>query len=174
MTRRILALACAATLGLGAPTAAWSQYGQPLDDAELDAARGGLMTPMGFEIGFGASVRTFVDGQLALETRLTWTQQGVNTERVFEAPLAPGVNIGWGEGLPSLNGGDTRIIHDLTQDRIASLVINTASDRNIRQDTDITLRLPQLPQLQQQMAIDRVSAALQSALGFALSENAGR
>lgn len=126
---------------------------------ELDEHRGGLATPVG-EVGFGAAVRTYVDGALALETHLTWTPAGLQTEQVSSA-LPPGVAVGF---LPSgAPGFPTTIVHDLRGDRIASFVINTGAERAIRQETDVTLHMPHLPQLQQQVAAARLASALQEA-----------
>jgi hypothetical protein len=148
----LLAFAIAGLLAL--PGAASGH--EPLNEAALDEYRGGLMTSTGLEIGFGALVRTFVDGQLALETQLTWTDQGAQTVQTLGASPGPG---GWTE-LPSPTGGATSVMHDLSEGRIASIVINTANDRFIRQETDIALHLPQLAEMQQRMAAERVASIL--------------
>jgi len=148
-----------------------------LTDEELDGQRGGLQTPLGFDIGFGASVKTFVDGTLALETRISWTDMGVQSEQVVNelgsitgAPVRLGaLNDG---ALNSLTSGSTTVIHDLTMDRIASLIINTADNRTIRQQTDITLVLPQLMEFQQRIAADRLSSSLSSSVGLAMRDAA--
>jgi hypothetical protein len=57
-------------------------------------------------------------------------------------------------------------------DRIASLIINTADNRTIRQETDVTLVLPQLADLQQRIAADRLSSMLSTNLGLALRDAA--
>ena len=136
-----------------------------LTEAELAAQRGGILTPNGFEVGFGATVRTFVDGKLALESRLTWTDQGARTERITGdaggAALGPGF---WTGVIAGANGGETRVLHDFNAGRIASVVINTANNRVIRQETDIQLVLPQLPQLQADIAAARMASNLQAAL----------
>jgi hypothetical protein len=136
-----------------------------LTDEALGETRGGLSTPLGLDIGFGASVRTYVDGKLALETQLTWTAAGAQAERVFESDAARTLTPGpLGEGL----GGQvhvapgTSVVHDLTENRIASVVLNTAHDRTIRQDTDVRLHLPQLPEIQQRIAAERLSQSLQA------------
>jgi hypothetical protein len=136
-----------------------------MDDEALAAHRGGLQTPLGVDIGFGASVRTYVDGSLALETRLTWTAEGVQSVRMFESEAAKALTGGLANGDPgspvSVAPGTT-VIHDLSEGRIASIVLNTANDRHIRQDTDVTLHLPQLPDLQQRVSLERLSQALQA------------
>lgn len=170
----LLAAALGALLWAGP---AHAQVGERLDEAALESYRGGLATPLGYDIGFGASVRTYVDGTLALETRLTWTAEGLRTDRLAES-AATGVDLSYG-GIPrdlgaSIAAGSTRIIHDLTENRIASLVINTANDRTIRQETDITLHLPQFAQMQEQFAAERLASALQAAVGLAVRDAAGR
>ena len=145
---------------------AWAQPAQAprLTEAELAEQRGGILTPNGFEVGFGATVRTFVDGKLALETRLTWTDHGARTERIGDAGgagLGPG---SWTGVIAGASGGETRVLHDFSASRIASVVVNTADNRTIRQETDIQLTLPQLPQLQAEIAVSRMASNLQAAL----------
>ncbi len=140
--------------------------GEPpaLSDQELAATRGGLMTPSGIEFGFGAVVRTYVDGQLALQTDLTWTDAGVVETSGLAgetATVVPGVN------------GSTLIMHDIDAGRIASLVLNTADGRDIRQDTDIVLNLPQLEQYKADAATQALAANLRDAATSALQQ-AGR
>jgi hypothetical protein len=43
---------------------------------ELSGMRGGFFTAAGANFDFGASIQTLVNGQLALQTNLTWTPQG--------------------------------------------------------------------------------------------------
>ena len=127
------------------------------------------MTPIGLDIGFAAQVRTYVDGQLALETKLAWTDQGPQIQRSGDlaATTAQGLGAGWSAVLPGAEGGQTQILQDLSQGRIASVIVNSASNRDIRQQTDITLTLPQLAQLQQQVAAARFAANLQAAMALA-------
>jgi hypothetical protein len=164
MTRRSAApLLLAMLLSCGPAFAQESAV--PLDDEVLAAQRGGLLTPLGLDIGFGASVRTYVDGSLALETRLIWTAEGVLSERMFESEAAKALTADLAKvdpGSPVSVAPGTTVIHDLSQGRIASIVLNTANDRNIRQDTDVTLHLPQLPDLQQRVLLERLSQALQA------------
>ncbi|MFI4967042.1 MAG: hypothetical protein ACHP9T_16955 [Caulobacterales bacterium] len=142
----------------------------PMSDADLADQRGGIMTPIGIDIGFAANVRTFVDGQLALETTLTWTDQGPvtgTTGALAAAPVA-GLPGGLSALLPGLSGGSTQILQDLSNQRIASVIVNSASDRNIRQDTDITLTIPQLQALQHGFAASRIASNLQGVLALSL------
>jgi hypothetical protein len=169
-------MAAAIFAAVAAPPPAVAEPGA-LTDEELDGQRGGLRTPLGFDLGFGASVKTFVDGTLALETRINWTESGLQSEQVVNAlgsiTGAP-IRIGTlnGGALESVPGGATTVIHDLSMDRIASLIVNTADNRSIRQETDVTLVLPQLADLQQRVAANRLSSALSSNLGLALRDAA--
>jgi hypothetical protein len=146
-----------------------------LSDEEMSDVRGGIMTPLGLEVGFGADVRTYVDGELALETRLVWTDGGVVTER--SGPLSSSAldatTGGWSAVVPGAGGGQTQILQDLSNGRVLAVVANTASDRTIRQEADITLVLPQLPQLQQQIAAGRLSSALGGSLTSQLASGGG-
>lgn len=171
----LLCLALAVGLG-GAPEAAAAdpQARTPvaasaaptaLGEDALAETRGGLATPLGVDIGFGATVRTYVDGTLALETRLTWSAEGALAERTFESDavrhLAP-TGADRAVGAQVLVAPGTSVVHDLAQNRIASVVLNTASDRTIRQETDVSLHLPQLPDIQQRIAAERLSQSLQA------------
>lgn len=152
---------------LAVPPAAWADPAGPLPDHQLGEARGGVLTPFGYEIGFGATVRTYVDGSLALETRLTWTEGGV----VVEGDPAVGGPT-QAMFLPAALGGGTEIRHDLSADRIASVIINTANDRTLRQQTDVVLVVPQLADLQARALAGRTAEGLQQAVGLALSDAA--
>ncbi|HEY2359162.1 MAG TPA: hypothetical protein VGH86_17055, partial [Phenylobacterium sp.] len=148
---RGLAILGALVMAMAASTSAAASVA--LSDAELDGVRGGITTPFGIDVGLGATMRTFVDGQLVLETQLTWTDQGSQALNVAGAGM-PGPRPGsFVLTLPSPTGGATQIEHDLSDRLIASVVLNTASGRTIRQDTDVTLVIPQLASLQKQMAV---------------------
>lgn len=168
-----------------------------LTDDELAAQRGGLRTPSGLEIGFAASLRTLIDGRLVLATRLTWTDRGVKTQQVAgssevaaapsgatatvpaqttsptqvaAASASPG---GFTATVPGETGGVTQVVQNFSGGQITNVVMNTASNRTIRQDTAITLVVPMLAGLQHQVTADRLAAALQSALGSALRNKSG-
>lgn len=146
----------------------------PLTTEELRDQVGGLRTPTGIEFGLGAIVTTYVDGQLALQSQLTWTDQGVvkttNAGTITGADTA-GIHIAQaaaGLYLPGDNGG-TVVLHDLGDGRIGSVVLNTADNRDIRQETVIQLDIPQLQQLQQDYSQQRVEANLQDSVSRALA-----
>ena len=155
-----------------------------LSETELERTRGGFATPLGFDIGFGAEVSTYVDGKLALQTRLTWTSQGAVrtveagdlTPDLVARAAAKGLNLQPSQGAGVLvdgpGGGATAVLQDLDAKHIAGLVINNASNRDIRQETAINLQLPDFKSLQDSIQATQAQLRLQSALGLAMRDAA--
>lgn len=155
----------------------------PLTDEELAAERGGLQLPTGLEVGFGASVRTYIDGALVLETQLVWTDQGaMQTQSLPSAAAqAGGGGIALQDGaavLPGLlvpgDGGSTAVLHDLSSGRLANIVVNTANNRDIRQEMRVDLAIPELSQFQQAAIQDRANLRMLDAANVALRDAALR
>lgn len=156
---------------------------QVMSVEELEDVRGGLQTPNGLDIGFGAVVRTFVDGSLVLQTRFTWTETGpvetieygATIPDITTAAAAGGVFLN-GPGLEGVvvngDGGVTAIAHSVSSEHITHLVINNANNRDIRQSTDITLDIPAFTQMQQDIAKQAFDLRLQDALRIALRDAA--
>jgi hypothetical protein len=149
-----------------AATATFARGEEPLPDPELADLRGGLMTPMGYEVGFAANVRTVVDGDLALETRLSWADGAPVVARALDARSSIDAD-GW-TVVSGGEGGATRVRHEISLNRIASVVVNTADGRRIAQDTQLTLFIPQLSELQARVAGSRLAAGLQEAINASL------
>lgn len=171
--RRLAPHLIALMLAAGSPAGAQDGPSPPLSDADLGAERAGLMTPLGLEVGFAASVQTYVDGQLVLQSWVAWSGEGVvTTTRGADGAVSPGGPHA--VALPHPAGGTTQVLHHLGKDRIASVVLNTANDRAIRQVTDIMLIVPELHQFQQQVAAARLAANLQAALDVALRDGSLR
>lgn len=155
--------------------------GAPLSDQELAAERGGLRLPTGMEVGFGASVRTFVDGALVLETKLVWTDLGAVQSRAPSlASQGQGGQVTLSEGAAQLpgvalagDGGSTVVLHELSAARISNIVVNTASNRDIRQEVQIDLAIPELTQFQQAAVQERANMRMMEAVGAALRDAAG-
>ena len=149
-----------------------------LDDSTLDAQTAGFRTPDGLEFNFGAVVSTYVDGSLALRTRLIWTDQGavdvVETGQVSNISgdaLAAGIDLGdmaaSGLFVPGANGG-TAVLHDLGDGRIASVIANTADNRDIRQETVINLSIPDFAAYQTDVATQQAQLRIHDTVGRAL------
>jgi hypothetical protein len=126
----------------------------PLADEELAGLRGGLLFAGGIAFDFGAVVRTTIDGQPALETRLTWTPDGVMIEDLSVLAGGPIPEFG-GFGLTIADAtGMTLVGHRLLDGELQGFIINTGDNRNIRQELDVTLTLPGFEAIQQDMLTD--------------------
>lgn len=139
---------------------------RPMTDEDLSEARGGFMTAGGFTFGFGVVVRSYVNDQLALQTKLTWTPSGPETQQTrhsvpgvtdlaqaMEDLVAGGIDLGGltgaGGGLAVIDSdGATAILHNITTHQLQNLIINNADNRNIRQDMELNLILPDLAKIQ--------------------------
>lgn len=155
-----------ASYGGGAAPLAAPQGAQSLSDEELSGLRGGFLTANGFTFGFGVVIRSYVNDQLALQTRLTWTPTGPVTEQIRgDAPgltdlasamtslLNSGIDLrglsGTSGGVALVSGeGATALIHNVTTGQLQNLIVNSASDRNLRQDMELNLYLPDLAAMQ--------------------------
>lgn len=189
--KRVLALTVAMAICTAWPTAQ-AQAIEDFADAQvlsldqLDEVRGGLQLPSGAEFGFGAVMSTFVDGSLALQTRLTWTalgpvetvEVGMLTPNLTAAAAAGGITLQGGPTIQGLvvggDGGITAVVHGVSGQHLTNLVINNANNRDIRQSTDITLDIPGFAQMQQDIAAQNVDLRLQTAMGLALRDAATR
>ena len=153
---------------------------EQLSDNELDDVRGGYLSAGGFTFDFGVVVQTMVDGSLALESKLSLGSNGaVSSVTASDLPGATSFTIAGasGTGGPDLsgkglvlsgNGGLTTLIQELSQTSIRNLVVNTAQNRTITQNTDITILMPDLPQLRQAMSLQLVRTGLDQALNAGL------
>lgn len=178
MTQGLKTLALAATLAAGVIAAAPAEARSPLSDAEMALRRAGILTPLGYEVGLGAVVRTYVGGELALESRLTWAEQGIVREFTVGQPTPDAQAAAARMGL-NLDGdwiglilenpdGFTAAMSSVTQDRIGQLLVNTASNQDIRLETEVILDIPELQRFQQQFEAERTELRIQDALANAL------
>ena len=145
-----------------------------IDDTKLDELRGGFLLDNGVTVGLGATVRTMVDGALALETNLVWQQQGaVITQQVgagltpLEDSITKTVSLPPGSHAFVLPQGETAIIHRVSDGSIQNILLNTASGRTIRQETELTLTLTGFHPVQQQILQDQLGLALANDLALA-------
>lgn len=160
----------------------------PMTDAELADMRGGYLTAGGVVFDFGAIVRTYVDGALALETRLTWTPTGPITEQVTgDLPgwttLIPGQFGGLDlTGLPAgANGlvltdenGSTALVHNVLNGQLQNMVLNAANGRDIRQDMQVMLTLPNFEAMQRDYSLDRLGTQIGQDLDWGSIQGYGR
>ncbi|WP_125179746.1 hypothetical protein [Thiohalobacter thiocyanaticus] len=151
--RYLSASVLALVLGAGASQAAEPFPAQVLEDAQLAALRGGFSL-RGLEMEFGASLRSFQDGRLLMETLVNVTDQGTRTTRTIPHAVdalaaGPGAAAPAGTADPSgidLGGlgdagrvtvsdarGITAAVHQVTRQRILSVLVSRATDTALRQ-----------------------------------------
>jgi hypothetical protein len=133
----------------------------PVSDSELDGMRGGYLSADGLQFNFGALLTTTVNGQLALQTQVNFTPSGPQVAQTTGPSTVQGASAANGAitGLklqgydPSqiavLNNGATALIQKVTGGQVQNIVINTASNQNIQQSTQLQLTIPNFAQTQQ-------------------------
>ncbi len=138
-----------------AETAATNDMGDStpvIEDAELATLRGGFAIG-GLNIALGADIKTFINDQLALHTVVTWNDHAASQTQVLSGALtmvqagnlrdqvlASGnirMQIG-SSPVFTANDGQTAITHR-TDGTLQNILINTASNVNVRQEIDATL-----------------------------------
>jgi hypothetical protein len=144
---------------------------QALDDSALADMRGGFFLAGGAQFDFGASVRTMVNGQLALQSTVKWTQGGPMVQQAAgpgTTPIPPvqlaqlfGGNAGaqMGVSVPA-SSGSTAVLANVASGQIQNVLLNTASNQTVTQNTDVLLTIYNLPQLQQQIGQQLLSSRL--------------
>ncbi|MGH6998664.1 MAG: hypothetical protein ACREEO_10725, partial [Phenylobacterium sp.] len=68
------------------------------------------------------------------------------------------------------DGGSTVVLHELSAARISNIVVNTASNRDIRQEVQIDLAIPELTQFQQAAVQERANMRMMEAVSAALRD----
>jgi len=126
-------------------------------DAELDQQRGGYLLAGSLLFDLEATMRTYDEWGLALQTDVVLTPEGPQVTR-----------IGVGG-----NGG-ANYVHHVADGSLLNIVTNTDSDRLIRQETDITLTLPGFEQVQANMAKDLFGLHLGDDVATAGAMSVGR
>lgn len=167
-TRTLIVAAMLAVAGVGAAHAQQAAS-QPLSMDELEGLRGGYVTVDGVTFDFGANVRTYVSGELALETRLGMTPDGLTTEVTQSGQ--PGVTyLPGGAGLEIRDAtGVTTVSNGLLSGQLRSVITNTGNDRDVRQNVDVQLTLPGFDMIQRNIDVARLASSLNAEVGLALS-----
>ncbi len=149
-------------------------------DEDLDKLRGGFVVN-GLGVNFGADIRTYVNGELLLQTVLTMNDDGAHTSQTAAAGLSP-VDVSTLEnGILSngsirmkvgdtpvylLNNGQTAIAHE-TANGVQNMLINTASGFDAVQEVDATLSLSGYESFNSDLMMDRIGNALNDVVGQA-------
>lgn len=152
----------------------------PLTDEQLDEHRGGF-TWQGVNIALGAEIRTYLDGELVLQTNISWSDAGAQTSQFVSAALTPagaaelqagiltsgGISMRVGdESVFLANDGQTALMHR-TDGSIQNVLINRASNVTALQEVDATLDLGNFGQFQRDVLDARIGDALGDAVAQA-------
>lgn len=159
-----LAVVC---LMMAAPAHAsdpWDDVEVVEDDALADM-RGGFKVG-GIEVGFGATVTTYANGMMAMQTQLTWTDAGLVAQQTLgelgqklesmtpEQRAALGLEGLSGGVVIADEAGVTALVHNVTEGALQNIVLNTASGRDLGQHVDVTLTLPGFEAVQEGLGLE--------------------
>jgi hypothetical protein len=158
-----------------------------VSDAELGDQRGGFALA-GMDIRLGAEMRTYLNGDLALLTVVNWDAAGATVRQTASGALTPARLDALQAGLASsgsfalkvgdtpvftANGGQTAILQRF-DNAIQNVLINTASNISVTQQTDATIDLSGYQGFQSDIISSRMSDALGSSIGAATLGAIGR
>lgn len=164
-----------------APVAPPPIQAELVGDTELASLRGGFSWH-GVEIGLGAEIRTYLNGQLMLQTNISWTSDGAQRTQTVSGALTPadaaqlqagiltsgGITMRVGqESIFLANQGQTAILHR-TDGAIQNVLVNRASGIEARQEIDAVLDLGNMGQFQQDVLNARLGLAAGEMVGQAL------
>ena len=137
----------------------------PVSREVLTGERGGFYTTNGIEFGFAAILQTALNGQVLLTSTLTLQDNGsVTTQTNVSADsnasgnvqvipvtggaqftAASGINLSGVQGsgvVIKSASGITAFVNNFSGDQLQNIVLNTANNQIITQNTAITLTLP--------------------------------
>lgn len=144
-------------------------------DAELAEQRGGFAWE-GMEIRLGADIRSYLDGELVLQTLVNWDEAGSSTSRLVSGALTPAAAAELQAGVLSTgsismrvgdadvflaNQGQTALLHRV-DGPVQSVVVNTASNTALRQEMDVQLDLSNYEAFGAQALDSRLLSQVQS------------
>lgn len=180
--RTLATLALAFSAVVSSPRRVHAEDWLPLSDSGLKAIRGGFLIG-GVQFDFGAVLSTYVGGQLALQTTLNWTPDGVvasasspdapqklSPDQAAAALASLGLSAKTLSGAVVLKGagGVTALVQQADARQLTSLIANTADGQSVRQDTTLTLTLPGFQAVQAQYGRQLTASSLVASINQAL------
>jgi hypothetical protein len=129
-------------------------------DGDLGGMRAGFFTAAGAQFDFGASVTTLVNGALALQSTVNWTPTGVAVQQFSgSTPIASPTTEALGNQVSTL-AGQTQVFSNLSNGQLQNFVVNSASNQNISQNTNVSLTIYNFTDWQNQLAQGSVASHL--------------
>lgn len=129
----------------------------PLSSAQMDETRGGFMDPSGLFVSFAVDVRTLVDGSVAFVRSLVLAPDAAGTLHATITAETMPQNLPGQMTITQVSGGKGVIIADdqgrttalnqTPQGLFANIIMNTASNRNVTQNMDISIVLKNMHSL---------------------------
>lgn len=162
------------------PSPMFGAAAEEVGDDVLAEQRGGFAFN-GVNVALGAQIETYIDGQLSLVTTVNWTDTGATTSQTVSGLLTPASAADLQTGLLSTghitmnvgnasvylaNGGQTAVIHN-TDSGIQSILVNTASNTNIRTEVTASIDLSGYAAFKSGIQTGALAASLGQAIGAA-------
>jgi hypothetical protein len=121
-------------------------------DTELAKLRGGFAIG-GLNITMGADIKTFINDQLALHTTMSWGDQAISETHVLSGALtmadagslrnqvlaSGNISMQIGNNPVFLTNNGQTVISHRTDGALQNILVNTASNVNVRQEVNATL-----------------------------------
>lgn len=164
------------------PTAAVASEAVPtlpqaetVGDAELAEQRGGFRIGS-LEIQLGADIRSYAGGRLMMQTSLSWTDTATSVQHAFPVDASSDIASGLAAGLLAgsgvtfslgaqkvayANGGQTAFVQR-TDGTIQNIVVNTASNVDLRQQVDVQLDIRGFTPFRNDVLAARIGSAVTS------------
>lgn len=148
-------------------------------DIELAQQRGGFVID-GVDVKLGAEIRTYLGGELALLTTVTWDDNGVTRTQTPSAALTQagaeiqdgvltsgGISMRVGNSTVFLaNGGQTALIHE-TDAGLQNILVNTASNVSVLSEVNAQLDLGGYEGLRDTIQAARLGDSINAAMAGA-------
>jgi hypothetical protein len=160
---------------------------ETVSDAELSEQRGGF-TVSGVEVRLGAEMRTYMNGELVLQTVVNWDRAGATTTQIASGALSTAsmdaLRAGFATGgtfqlkmgdtpVYVTNGGQTAILQR-TDGGIQNVILNTANNVALTQQTTATLDLAGYGAFKDSITSMRAASAFDAMIGAGALQALGR
>lgn len=179
----IIGLVIAAQAAPAEPPAATAPL-DPISDRELAEMRGGFSLS-DVEIRFGVEIRTYLEGELVLQTNVSWDgASGSRSEFASSALSSPnaaelraglvnggGISMRIGDrAVHFANDGRTLLAHRV-DGSLQNVLINTANNVSARQEIDATFDIHNAAAFSHEISVSQLGDALNSTVADGLSDS---